>query len=82
MNTPTKITVSRIIAIVIMIAALFVLWIIGRVNPDFYIPNIGNSHINWLYVGLFIFFVLASFTEKITKLLTLVSSLIPSRISY
>lgn len=63
MNTPTKITVSRIIAIVIMIAALFVLWIIGRVNPDFYIPNIGNSHINWLYFGLFIFFVLASFTD-------------------
>ena len=63
MNLPTKITFSRIIAIVIMVIALFVLWIIGRVNPEFVIPNIGNSGINWLYFGLFIFFVIASFTD-------------------
>ena len=63
MNTPTKITFSRIIAIVVMIIALFVLWIIGRVNPDFVIPNIGNSGINWLYFGLFIFFLIACFTD-------------------
>ena len=63
MNTPTKITFSRIIAIVVMIIALFVLWVIGKVNPEFVIPNIGNSGINWLYFGLFIFFVLASFTD-------------------
>ena len=63
MNTPTKITFSRIIAIVLMIVALFVLWIIGRVNPDFVIPNIGNGGINWLYFGLFIFFLIACFTD-------------------
>ena len=63
MNTPTKITFSRIIAIVVMVIALFVLWVIGKVNPEFVIPNIGNSGINWLYFGLFIFFVLASFTD-------------------
>ncbi len=63
MNTPTKITFSRIIAIVVMVIALFVLWIVGKVNPKFVIPNIGNSGINWLYFGLFIFFVLASFTD-------------------
>ena len=63
MNLPTKITFSRIIAIVIMVIALFVLWIIGRVNPEFVIPNIGNSGINWLYFGLFVFFVIASFTD-------------------
>ena len=63
MNTPTKITFSRIIAIVVMVIALFVLWIVGKVNPEFVIPNIGNSGINWLYFGLFIFFVLASFTD-------------------
>ena len=63
MNLPTKITFTRIIAIVIMIATLFALWVVGRVNPDFVIPNIGNSQINWLYFGLFIFFVIASFTD-------------------
>ena len=63
MNLPTKITFSRIIAIVVMVIALFVLWIIGRVNPEFVIPNIGNTGINWLYFGLFIFFVVASFTD-------------------
>lgn len=63
MNTPTKITVSRIIAIALMLIALFVLWIIGRVNPGFTIPNIGNSGINWVYFVLFIFFIIASFTD-------------------
>ena len=63
MNTPTKITFSRIIAIAIMIITLVVLYFIGLANPEFKIPNIGNSGINWLYFGLFIFFVLASFTD-------------------
>ena len=63
MNTPTKITFSRIVAITLMVIALFVLWIIGEVNPNFVIPNVGNSGINWLYLGLFIFFVLASLTD-------------------
>ena len=63
MNTPTKITISRIVAIVIMIIGLFVLYIIGQVNPSFVILNIGNSGINWLYFGLFIFFLIASFTD-------------------
>ena len=65
MNLPTKITVSRIVAIVIMITTLFVLWIIEQVNPSFVIPNIGNSHINWLYFGLFIFFLIASYTDHL-----------------
>lgn len=63
MNTPTKITFSRIIAIVIMVVTLVILYFIGLANPNFVIPNIGNSGINWLYFGLFIFFVLASFTD-------------------
>lgn len=63
MNTPTKITISRIAAIVLMIAALFVLWIIGKVNPNFVVPNIGNTGINWVYFVLFIFFIVASFTD-------------------
>ena len=63
MNTPTKITFSRIIAIVVMVITLVVLYFIGLANPNFFIPNIGNSGINWLYFGLFVFFVLASFTD-------------------
>lgn len=63
MNTPTKITFSRIIAIVVMIITLVVLYFIGLANPSFVIPDIPNTGINWLYFGLFIFFVLASFTD-------------------
>ena len=63
MNTPTKITVSRIVAIVFMIIALVTLHFVKFFNPDFFIPNIGNSGINWLYFALFIFFLLASFTD-------------------
>ena len=63
MNTPTKITVSRIVAIIVMIIGLFVLFIIGKVNPEFVIPNIPNTGINWLYLALFLFFILASFTD-------------------
>ena len=63
MNTPTKITFSRIIAIVIMIITLVVFYFIGVFNPSFIIPCIPGTPINWLYFGLFIFFVLASFTD-------------------
>ncbi|MBO4855968.1 MAG: CDP-diacylglycerol--glycerol-3-phosphate 3-phosphatidyltransferase [Bacilli bacterium] len=63
MNTPTKITFSRIIAIVIMIITLVVFYFIGVAKPDFVIPCIPGTNINWLYFGLFIFFVLASFTD-------------------
>ena len=63
MNLPTKITFSRIIAIVVMIIALLVLYFVGLANPEFVIPDIPHTGINWLYFGLFIFFVLASFTD-------------------
>ena len=63
MNTPTKITFSRIIAIGIMVITLVVFYFVGLANPSFKIPNIGNTGINWLYFGLFIFFVVASFTD-------------------
>ena len=63
MNTPTKITFSRIIAIVLMVITLVVLYFISLANPSFVIPDIPNTGINWLYFGLFVFFVLASFTD-------------------
>lgn len=63
MNLPTKITFSRIIAIVVMIITLLVLYFVGLANPEFVITDIPHTGINWLYFGLFIFFVLASFTD-------------------
>ena len=59
MNTPTKITVSRIVLIVLMLVVLFVLALI----PNLTIPDIGNSGINWAYLVIFIVFVIAAFTD-------------------
>lgn len=61
MNLPTKITVSRIIAIVVMIIALFVLALI----PNFTSPMLGNSGINVVFLILFVFFLIASYTDHL-----------------
>ena len=63
MNLPTKITFSRIIAIVVMILTLVVLYFVKIFNPSFEIPCIPHTGINWLYFGLFVFFLIASFTD-------------------
>lgn len=63
MNLPTKITFSRIIAIALMLITLFVFDVILMNNPSFSIPSLGNTGINLLYFILFIFFLLASFTD-------------------
>ena len=65
MNLPTKITVSRIFAIVVMITSLFVLSIIKQVNPDFNTIVLGNSGINLVYLILFVFFLIASYTDHL-----------------
>ena len=59
MNLPTKITVTRIVAIVIMIITLFVLSVI----PGWQTIEIGNTGINLVFLIIFAFFVLASFTD-------------------
>ena len=59
MNTPTKITFTRIIAIVLMIITLFVLSVI----PGWQTIEIGNTGINLVFLIIFVFFVLASFTD-------------------
>ena len=58
MNLPTKITFSRIIATVLLIVALFVMSLI-----DFQAPTLGNTGINLVFLFVFIFFVIASFTD-------------------
>ena len=60
MNLPTKITFSRIVATVVMLVTLFVLTI---VKPN--ITPIGDTPLTWLYLGLFIFFVIASYTDHL-----------------
>ncbi len=58
MNLPTKITFSRIIATVLLIIALFVMSLL-----DFQAPTLGNTGINLVFLLIFIFFVIASFTD-------------------
>ena len=59
MNLPTKITFSRIIAIVLMVITLFVLSVI----PGWKTIEIGNTGINLVFLIIFVFFVIASFTD-------------------
>jgi len=58
MNLPTKITVSRIILIVGMLIALFVMSLV-----DFKTPQLGNTGINLVFLIIFFVFLVASFTD-------------------
>ena len=60
MNLPTKITFSRIIATVVLIITLFVLSFI-----DFQAPVLGNTGINLVFLLIFVFFVIASYTDHL-----------------
>ena len=59
MNLPTKITFTRIIAIVLMIITLFVLAVI----PNWKTIEIPHTGINLVFLIIFVFFLLASFTD-------------------
>lgn len=61
MNLPTKITFSRIIATVLLIIALFVLSVI----PHFHVDALGNTKLNIVFLVLFGFFVIASYTDHL-----------------
>ena len=61
MNLPTKITFARIVAIVLMIITLFVLSVI----PGWQTIELGNTGINLVFFILFIFFVLACYTDHL-----------------
>lgn len=60
MNLPTKITFSRIIATILLIIALFVMSFI-----KFEAPTLGNTGINLVFLIVFIFFVIASYTDHL-----------------
>ena len=61
MNLPTKITFARIIAIVIMIVTLFIL----NVIPRWQTIEIGNTGINLVFLIVFVFFVIACYTDHL-----------------
>ena len=75
MNLPNKITVSRIVLILAMIVAMFVLALI----PEFTVKTIGNSGINVVYLVFTGVFVIAAFTDmldgKIARKCNLVTDL-------
>ena len=62
MNLPTKITFSRIIATVVLIITLFVLSVTSRY---FQTPELGNTRINLIFLVIFAFFVIASYTDHL-----------------
>ena len=61
MNLPTKITFSRIIAIVLMIITLFVLSVI----PQWQTIEIPTTGINLVFLILFVFYVIACYTDHL-----------------
>ena len=61
MNLPTKITFSRIIATVLLIVTLFVLSFFPALN----LPALGNTKINLIFLVIFVFFVIASYTDHL-----------------
>ena len=66
MNLPNKITLSRIILIIVMILGIFTLAITEAVlGPDNYFiaPNLGNSRINLVYLIICIVFIIAAATD-------------------
>ncbi|MFA5480771.1 MAG: CDP-diacylglycerol--glycerol-3-phosphate 3-phosphatidyltransferase [Bacilli bacterium] len=58
MNLPTKITISRIVIVVAMLIALFVLSLLN-IN----VPNVGNTGINLVFLLTAIVFIFASATD-------------------
>ena len=60
MNLPTKITLSRIIATVALIITLFVLSII-----NFHVESLGSTRLNIVFLIVFVFFVIASYTDHL-----------------
>ena len=61
MNLPTKITFSRIVATILLIITLFVLSLI----PNLSLPVLGNTRINLIFLIIFVFFVIASYTDHL-----------------
>lgn len=64
MNLPTKITFTRIIMIAVMIITLFILNVVNGIN-GWQTFELGNTGINLVFLILFAFFVIASYTDHL-----------------
>ena len=64
MNLPTKITVTRIVSIVVMMVTLFVLAIVNQIN-HWQTIEIANTGINLVFLIIFVFFLIASYTDHL-----------------
>ena len=61
MNLPTKITVTRIVAIVVMIISLFVMNLI----PEWKTIELGSTGINLVFLIIFVIFLIACYTDHL-----------------
>ena len=61
MNLPTKITISRIIMIALMLIALFAMSFVDFTSPNLFGPE--GFRVNLVFLILLVFFLLASFTD-------------------
>ncbi len=59
MNTPNKLTISRIALVIVLIVALFVLALI----PDLHVTDLGDSGINLVFIIVFGVFLIACITD-------------------
>ena len=64
MNLPTKITFTRIIMIVVMIITLLILNVVHAFT-GWQTIELGNTGINLVFLILFVFFVIASYTDHL-----------------
>ena len=63
MNLPNRITISRVVMIVLMIIALFTLEIIGQVNSSFRLDPIWGTNFNIVNFVICVVFVIAASTD-------------------
>ena len=64
MNLPTKITVTRIISIVLMLLALFTMNLVYEFKA-WYTFELGNTGINLVFLIIFVFFLIACYTDHL-----------------
>lgn len=66
MNLPNKITLSRIVAIVLMLIAVFVMFVVNQ-DKGFVVASlkIGSVEINPVFLALLAFFIVASATDAV-----------------
>ena len=63
-NLPTKITLARILMVVLLLIGLAVITLMGKYG-EFVSPNVGNTNISWVNLIALIVFVIASASDAL-----------------